>query len=116
MACEASRLQIGAANFNQRGGAAQSNVSPLEQSPLIGRQSPPRMKSAEDKVGHCPPGEKYPGAIIDGLSLRPIKSAADFFLNPNPNPNSNPNPKLGLGLGLGLVTLTLTLLLAKTQG
>ena len=29
LASEASRLQIGAANCNQRGGAAQSNVSPL---------------------------------------------------------------------------------------
>ena len=37
------------------------------QSPLIGRQSPPRIKSAADKVRHCPPGEKYPGAIIGGL-------------------------------------------------
>ena len=29
LASEASRLQIGAANCNQRGGVAQSNVSPL---------------------------------------------------------------------------------------
>ena len=39
-------------------------------SPLIGGQSPPRIKSAADKVRHCPPGEKYPGAIIGGLCPR----------------------------------------------
>ena len=80
------------------------------QSPLLGGQSPPLIKSAADKVRQRPPGEKYPGKIIGGLCPRRIKSAADFFLNPNPNPN----PGLGLGLGLGLRLLTLTLTLTLT--
>ena len=47
LASEASRLQIGTANCNQRGGAAQINVSPLSQSSFFAL-----MTAQEDILKH----------------------------------------------------------------